>query len=71
MTQVLREDNGASLTTNLTSVEPFLTVTKLDDDTKHEFSVAAKTSIGAGPYSIRIAAKTKSYGITACNMHFQ
>ena len=66
--QVLKEDNGASLTTNLTSVEPFLAVTKLDDDTKYEFSVAAKTSIGAGPHSIRITAKTKSYGITACNI---
>ncbi len=45
-------------------MEPTLTVSNLDDDSVYNnyFSVAANTSIGAGPYSIHVTAKTKNYG---------
>ena len=60
--QVLGEDNTTSFPSTLTSREPSLTVTNLDDDTTYDFSVAANTSIGAGPYSTHVTAKTKNYG---------
>jgi hypothetical protein len=40
-------------------MEPTLTVTNLDDDSVYNFSVAANTIIGAGPYSLHATAKTK------------
>ena len=58
--QVLREDNVTSFI--LSTGESIVMVTNLDDDTSYNFSVAAKTSIGAGPYSIHVTAKTKNYG---------
>jgi hypothetical protein len=58
---VSREDN-TSFIPILSSRETILTVTNLDDDTPYNFSVAAKTSIGAGPYSLHVTAKTKNYG---------
>ena len=57
---MLREDNATSFI--LSTGESILTVTDLDDDTLCNFSVAAKTSIGAGPFSVHVTAKTKNYG---------
>ena len=46
-------------------------VTDLDDDTSYNFSVAAKTSIGEGPFSVHVTAKTKNYGkiIQSCKIY--
>ena len=54
-------DNRSSYSLQI-SKEPSLTVTNLEDDTTYNFSVAANTSIGAGPYTIHVTAKTKNYG---------
>lgn len=63
--QVFQEEHITSI---LASRETSLAVTKLDDDTTYDFSVAANTSVGAGPYSVRVTAKTKNYGNTCSHV---
>ena len=60
--QVLKVDNIKSFNSLRTFKESTLTVTNLEDNTEYNFSVAANTIIGAGPYTTHVIAKTKNYG---------
>ena len=51
-------------TYNYTSDTTFMTVPDLDDDTTYNFTVAAKTAVGLGPYSTHVMARTRNYGET-------
>ena len=44
------------------SKKAYTTVTSLEGDTTYNFMVAANTSVGVGPYTEHITAKTKNYG---------
>ena len=57
--QVLDERNIVS---HLSSRQPSVTVQDLEDNRLYNFSVAANTSIGIGPYSLHLTVKTKNYG---------
>ena len=61
--QVLKEDNRTYLQL---SKKPSLTVNNLEGDTAYSFSIAANTSIGAGPYSIHVSVKTRNHGKITC-----
>ena len=57
--QVLDKRNIVS---HLSSKQPSVTLQDLEDNRLYNFSVAANTSIGVGPYSLHLTVKTKNYG---------
>ena len=45
-----------------TSETTFMTVPDLDDNTAYNFTVAANTAVGLGPYSTHVTARTRNFG---------
>lgn len=52
----------ANSSDHLSSKETSITVTNLEDDTTYNFTVAASTRVGVGPYTLHVTAKTRNFG---------